>query len=257
MEQATENKPLEFCGMLARFGSRTLSLATNIALLFVLLYGVFALWDTYAIFRGTVVDSSLLLYKPTIADDGSVSLSLSELMELYPDVCAWLTLDDTNIDYPVVQGENNSTYVNYDIYGEFSLSGAIFLDYRNSGDFSDDYSILYGHHMSMEAMFGGLDLFFEQDYLDTHTTGTLFLTDTYEDLEIFALVSLDAYDTMVFTPFVDDDARLEALLIYIEENAVTYRDITFEEGDKLLAMSTCSTDGTNLRTIVFAKQTVN
>ena len=54
------------------------------------------------------------------------SPSLQELQKINPDVCAWLTVDGTKIDYPVVQGETNLEYINQDIYGEFALSGSIF-----------------------------------------------------------------------------------------------------------------------------------
>ena len=73
----------------------------------------------------------------------------------------WIVVDDTNIDYPVMQGYDNSQYLNLDPYGEYSLSGSIFLDSRNSSDFTDPYSIIYGHHMEYGKMFGAID-----DYLD-------------------------------------------------------------------------------------------
>ncbi len=253
--QVSRSSALIFCGRAARRGNQLLNLCNNILLLLVLLYGAFALWDTYDIYRSAGVSDSLLQYKPVASEDGSASLSLQELIALYPDVCAWLTIDDTKIDYPLVQGEDNQTYVNLSVEGSFSLSGAIFLDYQNSPDFSDDYSILYGHHMDMQAMFGGLDLFFEQSYLDAHTSGTLFLPSSNQTVEIFAVLSVTAYDYTVFSIIQDDDEAMAALLEYIAENASAYRDISLAEGERILAMSTCATAGTDMRTVVFAKLT--
>ena len=68
-----------------------------------------------------------------------------------PEVVAWLTLEDTGVDYPVTQGKNNQKYINTSALGEFSLSGAIFADARNAPDFSDTLTILYGHNMTGEA----------------------------------------------------------------------------------------------------------
>ncbi|MCG4817374.1 class B sortase, partial [Collinsella aerofaciens] len=74
-------------------------------------------------------------------------LSFEQLKELNPEVFGWLTVYGTNIDYPVTQGKDNWKYVNTNALGEYSLSGAIFLDYTNRKDFQDFNSILYGHHM--------------------------------------------------------------------------------------------------------------
>ncbi|MBR1845920.1 MAG: class B sortase, partial [Oscillospiraceae bacterium] len=63
-----------------------------------------------------------------------------------------------------MQGETNGKYLNTDPYGEYSLSGSIFLDSRNAGDFSDSYSLVYGHHMADGMMFGALDAFFDEGY---------------------------------------------------------------------------------------------
>ena len=71
------------------------------------------------------------------------------MQALNPDVCGWLTIDGTHIDYPLVQGATNMDYINRDVYGEFSLSGAVFLDSRSKADFSDGYSIVYAHHMEI------------------------------------------------------------------------------------------------------------
>ena len=68
-------------------------------------------------------------------------------MKLNKDVVGWITIFDTHISYPVVQGKDNQEYLNKDVFGKFSFSGSIFLDYRNACDFTDSYSIIYGHHM--------------------------------------------------------------------------------------------------------------
>lgn len=250
-----ESKFLTCIGCLARGGNKILNIVNNILLVIVLLFGLYALWDTWAIFQGAGVSDGLLAYKPTLGETSGENPSLSELMALYPDVRAWLTLDDTNIDYPVVQGEDNSKYVNTSVEGEFSLSGAIFLDCQNEGDFSDLYNIVYGHHMEYDVMFGGLDNYTEEEYLEEHTTGYLFLEHSTVEIEIFASASVDAYDTKIFTVnHTDEDAQQE-LLEYIEDTANIYRDIGVDSDDRLIAMSTCSSFGTNARIVVIGRLT--
>lgn len=73
--------------------------------------------------------------------------SFEELQKINPDVIGWIRVNDTNINYPLVQTDNDDTYMNTDAEGNYSLSGAIFLHCANKPDFSDFDNIIYGHHM--------------------------------------------------------------------------------------------------------------
>lgn len=136
-----------------------LKAANSIVNLFVVLllcvagvYAAYALWDNSQIYSSAFnVQADMLKLKPTVSE-GDDTASFEELLAINPDVCAWVTLDGTKIDYPVLQGSTNLTYINKDVYGNFSLSGSIYLDTRNNRDFSDRYSLLYGHHMEKSAM---------------------------------------------------------------------------------------------------------
>ena len=118
-------------------------------------YSAYALWDNNQVYAAVDnVQGELLQFKP--AADGENGASFEELLAINSDVKAWLTLDNTAIDYPVVQGENNFSYINTDVYGDFALAGSIFLDSDCDGSFHDPYSLLYGHHMENSKMFGDL-----------------------------------------------------------------------------------------------------
>ena len=82
-----------------------------------------------------------------------------ELLAINPDTVAWITMDGTHIDHPVVQGKDNFEYLDKAFDGTFYAGGTLFLDYKNKKDFSDKYSIIHGHHMVGGAMFGDLDKF--------------------------------------------------------------------------------------------------
>ena len=174
-ECSVDRSPLLLAARIVRGADRILTGLLIVLLTMILAYACFALWDTWRIYNGAGVDESLLQYKPELnADNGD---SFEELMALNPDVCAWLSIEGTHIDYPVVQGTDNVTYVNTDVYGAFSLSGSIFLDYRNAPDFTDSYSLIYGHHMDGEVMFGELAYFLEQAYFEEYPTGFLYLPE--------------------------------------------------------------------------------
>lgn len=233
-------------------GADTL-LTTLLALVLglVFLYACFALWDTWRIYDDAGIDDNLLQYKPQL--DQEEGAGFAELLAINPDVRAWLTLDDTHIDYPVVQGTDNTKYVNTDVYGAFSLSGSLFLDYRNASDFSDNYALIYGHHMEGGYMFGQLADFAEPIFFDQHRTGVLYLPQKTYQVEIFACMQTDAYDAAIYNPGNLPDAQMEELLSEIKDTAVQYREIGLTTQDHILALSTCSDTATNARTIVLGR----
>lgn len=224
------------------------------ALLLILVYGCYAVWDSNQIFQAAD-EAQYRQYKPTKDD----SLSFDELRKINGEVFGWITLDDTNIDYPLVQGTDNSKYVNTDAKGAFSLSGSLFLDYRNARDFSDFTSIIYGHHMEKRKMFGDISSFRDKAWFDGHQYGSIFDGKTVRGLEIFAFLDLDAYDEL-YEPLSMKDSRREEYLQAIFDKAMHLRkekngqtNVTAE--DSIVLLSTCDTKRTNGRWVLAAKIT--
>ena len=206
--------------------------------LLIVAYGLYDAWYVY----NKAGDDSFLKFKPVAGESVPVDSPITD------DMVAWITVDGTNIDYPVMQGETNSDYLNLNPYGEYSLAGSIFLDSRNSSDFSDDYSILYGHHMEYGNMFGALDDFMSESYLKSHATGTLIVgkNNTAEHkLGIFACAKVNAYDNNALDP-----DTLENITKVIEENA-EYINTSIEKSNHILALSTCTEPVSTNRLIVF------
>lgn len=152
--------------MAARVGNRILSIMAGILILLMLSYGVYSLWDTYKIYANSFADEELLKFRPT--DDGEDNPTLKDLKKLNPDVKAWIQVPKTNIDYPVVQGQDDMEYINKNVYGEFELSGATFLSCLNKDDFSDPYNLVYGHNMKNGGMFADVADFTNKEYFETH-----------------------------------------------------------------------------------------
>lgn len=202
-----------------------------------LLVVIYALYDTWYVFDHAS-DDSYLRFKPDRVNAAEIEDS-----PITSDMVAWITVDDTNIDYPVMQGFDNSQYINLDPYGEYSLSGSIFLDSRNASGFTDPYSIIYGHHMEYGKMFGALDNYLDDRYLSSHSTGTLIVgrngEQTYS-LEIFYAMSADATDHMVFDPTGNEELRQ-----FLE-------DAGFDRDERIICLSTCAGDASTKRTVVFA-----
>ena len=226
---------------LADAGDRLVGLAAGCLFSVLLVFSGYCLWDSATVAYGALVTPQLRKAKPE-----PDSPTLAELQAQNPDVCGWLTLDGTHIDYPVVQGADDLEYVNKAADGSFALSGAVFLSAANRADFSDAYNLLYGHHMENGAMFSDLTRFSESEYFADHTTGTLYAEGTSYELQVFACVLTDAYDPVVYTPSTDP----AALTGYIRAHAVQYRDPP--ENCRVAAFSTCDDSRTNGRVAVFA-----
>lgn len=237
--------------ILAKAGSRVIGVVTAIIVALLILYGGYSIWDTYSMSRNAFISNDLLRFKPQPGDIPA-NESLGDLMQINPDVRGWLTIDDTHIDYPVVQGKDDMEYVNKDVYGEYSLSGSIFLSSMNSPDFSDTYNVVFGHHMDNGAMFGDIYNFMSEDYFGSHKTGTLYLRGATYHISVFALLDTDAYDMIYNIEGINDSGTSE-LIDHLSEKSICYRDIGLKSTDKILAMSTCYDATTSGRTILFGR----
>lgn len=200
----------------------------------VLCVGLYFIYDTAYVFENAA--ASRISFRFTKSEQAA------EERQYTDDYVARLCIDDTGIDYPVMQGENNSEYVNKDPYGNYSLTGSIFLDSRNSADFSDSYNLLYGHHMEANLMFGTLDKYYDSNYLEQHRTGRLTVGDTEYLLTVFAVLHTDAREETIFDP-----KGSEAVIKLARDSALSF----FEpENDHVLALSTCVDDRSTSRTVV-------
>jgi len=109
---------------------------------------------------------------------------------------AWLRLDGTHIDYPVMQANDNKWYLSHDYYGNNVASGAVFLDFRNSPDFSGSLSIIYGHRMNSDLMFSDVAKYRDASFFSAHPTGTLELPNRTIPLRVLAYREVNADDEL-------------------------------------------------------------
>lgn len=214
-------------------------------------YAGYALWDNSLIYAAVDdVQADMLKLKPE-----DESPSFEELLAINPDVRAWITLDGTNIDHPVLQGKTNLTYINTDVYGDFSLAGSIFLDSRNDGNFHDTYTLLYGHHMENSKMFGDLSLYKDESFFRENKTGTLILPDRVYKLEIYACLIVPSSEERIFNP-ERWQGKIDDLIQFANNNALYLNqkgiNMTLDANQQILALTTCSSEFTDARTVILA-----
>jgi sortase B len=176
---------------------------------------------------------------------------LADCLLVNPDTVAWITIPDTVIDFPVVQGEDNSYYLTHSFENEESKFGVPFLDYRCSGDFSDFNSIIYGHNFTGGRIFGSLTEFQNEEYFDAHPTGILYTNDEKYCIYFFACLVVKN-DAFVYNTIFVRDTEQETYLQEIRNQAVQQRDFDPAElaERNLLLLSTCSYEFQDARTIL-------
>lgn len=214
--------------------------------------GLYCLYDSSQVYSSADA-AQYSAYKPEAED----TVNFEELLAINPDVVGWITVNDTPIDYPVVQAADNRKYLDTTVEGEYRLSGSIFMDYRNAPSFTDYNTIIFGHHMEQEKMFGCLSEFKDTAYFEGHPYGNLHLKT--EDgqwvdrgIEFFAVILTDAYNFDLYTPAVGEDER-GPYLARINEIAMHLRQMDVTEDDHLVLLSTCTAEITNGRYVLVGR----
>lgn len=171
-----------------------------------------------------------------------------ELHKRNPDICAWIIMDGTHINHPVVQGEDNFEYLSKDPDGEFYQGGSIFLDADNARDFSDSYIIIHGHHMARGAMFSDVTDYLDGTFFTEHTSGELITPGGAYELRVAGAKVVDAYEGEFY--YTGDDAGRP---LHLMSDCTQRRDVEFSEEDKLVVLSTCAGDMSTKRAVVFCR----
>ncbi|MFT3951713.1 MAG: class B sortase [Oscillospiraceae bacterium] len=171
------------------------------------------------------------------------------LQKINSDIVGWICCEDTDISYPVVQGEDNQYYLKHLFDRTYNSSGCIFLDSRNSADFSDSNSVIYGHHMKNGTMFSFLMKYKNQEYYDKHPEILLLTPNGNYTIELFS-----GYVTNVESDAWRVSFGSHSEFMQWAENAkeqsVFHSSVTPEDEAHIITLSTCSYEFNNARFVV-------
>ena len=223
-----------------------------IVLIVLLFYSGYALFDAHATYQKAELSADILKYKP----EENELFSLSKIQEeINEDICGWIRINNTNIDYPIVIGKDNTEYLNNDYKKEYSITGSIFLDYRNDRFFKDDYTIIYGHNLKRDLMFAEVKDYADQKYFDEHNIGILYTGDNIYKIDILYYESINAY-ARPYSLMLCKNGSNASLLTEFEKGAANKNasvDVTSQ--DKLILLSTCNSSDTETRSVLIGKLT--
>lgn len=234
---------------IVRSADRTVDNIVLILLILMLMFGIYSLVDSKLVYMSADA-SNYEIYRP----EGDDSKSFAELQKINPEVQAWLTVIDTEIDYPVCQGEDNEKYVNTSAEGDYSMVGSLFLDHRNRNDFTDFNSIIYGHHMEKHRLFGCFDEYRDKKFFEEHSKANLYYNGKKHGVELFAFIMADAYDDSLYSIYGQDSGEAKAAYLeQIRSSAMHLLPVEVTADDRLIVLSTCTEDITNGRFILVGR----
>lgn len=197
-------------------------------------------------------------------EDEEIELTvLEEYQTLYnknKKLIGWLKIDDTNIDYPVMQTSNNEYYLDHNYNQEYDKNGSLFLDKDCDVVHRNTNLIIYGHHMKSGKMFGNLNKYSSEEYCKNHSTiqfDTIYEKGIYEVMYVFRSRIYNE-DEVIFKyyQFFDAASEKEFDSNMQEMAALSLYDtgVTASYGDELLTLSTCDSSEQDGRFVVVAKR---
>ena len=180
-------------------------------------------------------------------------IDIETVQEVNEEITCWLYSPDTVIDYPVCHGEDNEYYLTHLADGTYNRNGCLFVDYRNAFDFSDDNTLIYGHHMASGKMFASLINYASQSYYDAHPVMYLTIGTTIYRLELFAGYTT-TMDSSAYTLNFDTEHEFAEWLREISAKSDFQPNaITLSTEDRIVTLSTCAYSFQNARYVVHGR----
>ena len=181
-----------------------------------------------------------------------IDVDINKLKEKNSDTVGWINVNNTNINYPYVQGKDNSYYLTHSYDKSYNEAGWVFLDYRNSSTLSDKNNILYAHSRLDKTMFGSLSKTLKSNWYNNKDNHIIRLSTESENTmwQIFSVYKIPEESYYITTNF-NTDSEYETFLNTIKERSIHNFNTTLTVKDKILTLSTCYSD--TERTVVHAK----
>ncbi len=179
----------------------------------------------------------------------------SQLKKINKEVIGWITVNNTKINYPVVQHNDNEYYLNHDFYKKKSSNGWIFLDYRNEASQNNDNIIIYGHDLKSGSQFGTLENALQKSWYKNkdNLTITFDSTDYNMKWEIFSIYTTNYTTDYLDVNFDSKDEYTDFINMIVKRSIYDFKS-TPKYKTKILTLSTCyGSSYKNKRLVVHAK----
>lgn len=221
---------------------------------------IYSLYSGYKIQKEATKLESQIFEKNSYTTIDKAGINFKKLKEINPDAIAWIQIPNTTISHPVVYRVNdNSTYLTKDFNGNESVYGAIFLDGKNSSDFKDKVSFIFGHNVSTtltlgeKTYFTGLYEYYKNpEYIKTHDKVLLNTPEENYEYTVLGAIHVNEFTKLYKTNFSSTD-EFNSYLNMLSSSLNIDKSI-FNDNTKLLVLSTCfeAVENTEDRLLLFA-----
>lgn len=176
-----------------------------------------------------------------------------KLLEINNDTVGWLNVNNTKIDYPVVKSTDNDYYLYRDYYKNKNRHGWIYMDYRNNIEDLSDNTIIFGHNLSNQKMFGTLRYVTNPSWYKKSSNQIITFNTTKENMkwQIISIYKIPVTNDYLIANFSSPNEKLDFLKMVVERSIYDF-NATYDENTKILTLSTCS-NGSKERLVVHAK----
>ncbi|MBC1355351.1 class B sortase [Listeria welshimeri] len=192
----------------------------------------------------TILDDAKAVYTKEVTTthvNGEVRDELKSLQKLNKDMAGWLTIADTEIDYPILQSTDNDYYLHHNYKNEKARAGSIFKDYRNTNEFLDKNTIIYGHNMKDGSMFADLRKYLDKDFFKAHPTFSYESGLANYKVEIFSV-----YETTTDFYYIETDfpgkQDFDDYLEKVQQQSIYKSNVKVSSKDRIITLSTCDTE---------------
>jgi sortase B len=200
------------------------------------------------------IDTGLIEDGDYVPSPDDLHIDWEALHKINPDIVAWLYGPGTQLRYPVVQGRDNSYYLNHTADNSVNASGAIFMDYQNSKDFSDASNYVYGHNMLGNTMFSEMTKYTNEQFLRDHPRILIITPTKTYDLTVVCAIKCSGTDP-IRGIYQNNDAGFRGLLGTMGAFRVSGSQQELINVDNIYCFSTCELFDLSRRVVVIATDT--
>lgn len=182
-----------------------------------------------------------------------------EYVEQNPDMSGWLTVEGTDISFPVMHRSDNSYYLEHNFYGDYDRNGSLFIDRYCSIYPQSENIIIYGHNVDNAPSFGQIKFYKDKPFRNYHPNiyfNTIYEKGVYEIVSAFTTsVEKEGFKYYLFYGY-DNEEQFNEFVNYIRTNALYDTGVELKYGDKFITLSTCDNSISDGRFVVVAKKVI-
>ena len=166
-------------------------------------------------------------------EEVEVKIDWNKLKEINKDIIGWIKINNTNINYPILQDDDSLKYIQHSFDGKYNSNGSIFT--LNKNPFDDNVTVIYGHNMKTRIMFSELDRYMDKNFFYEHQTFEIYTLNQNYEAKVFSCYSIGV-----------DEEENNIKSLSFQEEIEYYKKISkfkvdkIDEIKKIIKLSTCS-----------------